>query len=119
MDYKQNTVSKCVALLHGVTYKPGWNLRFEQSEIASNTIQFTATYMAPDSYHPERKIPVLSTKIIPVPVAFTDEEAMKYVIEEVFAAIMVFERHEALEFFKIDGNHWRNPHRVGHISSIS
>jgi hypothetical protein len=107
-------------LVERVTYKPGW--KFELQEVnrgqgcAGLTLMISATL--DDSSNPGAKVGVLH--LMPVlPAAYDEDAWMGWILEQ----IMLVEQHEALEFYKVDGEApffpghapGRNPYGVARV----
>jgi hypothetical protein len=96
-----------VSLVERLTYRPGW--RFGLGDIVRGqgseglTLIVTGTY--PDTYNPDTMIRV--NHYFPVPPAAYDERSWR---RWLFDRILEVERHEAAEFFQIDGERPYAPH---------
>lgn len=113
--------SVLAALVPRITYKPGWT--FELQEISRGqgceglTLMIGAT--VPDSFG-NGTVSVLH--LMPVlPAAYDEESWIRWILEQ----ILLVEQHEALEFFRIDGDqHYfpehgpgRNPYSIAQIKT--
>jgi len=89
------------ALLNWLTYKPGWTFRLSHMVRGQGSVGLTLiiNITGPDSYHPEQTIRV--DHLFPVPPAAFDERSWR---RWLFEQVLLVERHEAMEFFTIDGD---------------
>ena len=88
-------------LVAGLTYKPGW--KFELQDVdrgqgcSGTTLMISAT--VPDSWNPDESVGFLH--LMPVPAAAYNRESwQRWLLRQVLDV----ETHEALEFFKVDGD---------------
>lgn len=88
-------------LLSRLTYKAGWAFRLADLDRGqgSEGLTLIINIVGPDSYHPERLISV--NHYMPVPPAAYDARSWR---RWLFDQIQLVERHEACEFFAIDGD---------------
>jgi len=87
-------------LVKHLTYKPGWEFRLEDVDRGQGCSGTTLLISAkvPDSWNPTETIGFLH--LMPVPAAAYNRQSWtRWLIEQ----ILLVERHEALEFFKING----------------
>jgi len=88
-------------LVKRLQYKAGW--RFELSDIDRNQgsegLTLVICLTCQDSYHPEQTMRVNHYMIVP-PAAFDERSWCRWLLEQ----ILLVERHEACEFFLIDGH---------------
>lgn len=95
-------------LLSRITYKP--NIRLE---LTDNTLMLAGPMLVvsskvPNAYNPDEMIGVgFNTQIPEYLLAVNDAKQMT---KWIFARIMEWERHEAQEWFKVDGRVFDNPH---------
>lgn len=90
------------AVLDGVTYKPGWSLVLR--DIPRQGIYFSVLVELENSYQPGTKVPLRIHSPVP-PMA--DRQAF---LTWLCWRLEVIETHEVLEWFKVDGNPWIDPH---------
>lgn len=95
------------SLVERLKYRKGWT--FSLSDLdrgqGSKGLTFVATGTYPDTYHPETLIRV--AHYFPVPPAAYNEQSWR---RWLFERILEVERHEAAEFFQIDGARPYAPH---------
>ena len=86
----------------GLTYRPGWTARLEDLDRGqgSEGLTLIITTRGFDSYHPERGPTYRVNHYMPVPPAAYDERSWRRWLLDQF---LLVERHEACEFFAIDG----------------
>lgn len=86
------------ALVRQVRYKPGWDVALWDMDRGqgSKGLTLVITTSTVDSYHPER--PIRVNHLMPVPPASYDERSW---CRWVFDQILLVERHEAAEFFRL------------------
>ena len=94
-------------LVSRLVYKPGWtfSLRHIDRGQASVGLTLVVRTMNPDSYHPEEHKPVLHYMIVPA-ACYDERSWRRWLLEQLF----LIERHEACEFFQIDGERPYAPH---------
>jgi hypothetical protein len=97
------TVVEMQSLACRMTYKPGWT--FEVREGAHEGTHLTIKTMVPDAYRPE-ELTSLNVETF-LPPFLTEEQFYNTVLWR----IKRIEIHEALEFFRVDGKPWNDPHR--------
>lgn len=90
------------SLVSRLKYKEGWKFwlsenldRGQGSEGLTLVIHLTV----PDSYHPEEKFNVVHYMIVPA-AAYNERSWCRWLLDQ----ILLVERHEACEFFQIDGH---------------
>jgi hypothetical protein len=95
------------SLVQRLTYRPGWRFSLEDIDRGqgSKGLTFTALGVYPDTYNPDQQIRVLHC--FPVLPAAYDERSWR---RWLFERILEIERHEACEFFQIDGERPYAPH---------
>jgi hypothetical protein len=102
--------SKVRELLRRFTYKPGWRFKiagdYEDPPRPPGPGAIQVTFQAPDAYHPKRVVPIIS--VIAIPDQPEDEDRLA---RWLFDRILDIERHEAGEWFVIDGRRPFDPHR--------
>ena len=96
------------SLVNRMSYREGWTFtlhdRYDRGQRSSG-LTFTAVGTYPDTYTPENIIRV--AHLFPVPPAAYDERSWR---RWIFERILEIERHEAMEFFKIDDKRPYAPH---------
>lgn len=89
-------------LVSKVTYRPGW--RFTLNHIdrgqGSEGLTLDIVTMGYNSYHPEQGENYRVHHYMPVPPAAYNRQSWQ---RWIFEQILLVERHEAMEFFQIDG----------------
>lgn len=83
-----------------ITYKPGWKLELQEidREQGSQGLTLCISAEVPDATRPGETVGFLH--LMPVfPAAFNERAWTRWVMEQ----LLLVERHEALEFFKLDG----------------
>lgn len=95
------------SLVERAEYRKGWKLYLEDIDRGqgSRGLTFTVNGTYPDTYHPEVQIRVVHYFIVPA--AAYDERSWR---RWIFERLLEVERHEAAEFFKIDGERPYAPH---------
>jgi hypothetical protein len=90
-----------VDLVSMLKYRPGWrfNLSHQDRGQGSEGLTLDIIILAPDTYHPEQNIRVRHLMIVPS--ASYDRRSWR---RWLFEQILLVERHEACEFFQIDGS---------------
>lgn len=91
-------LAKLVERLH---YKPGWLFRLSDMDRGQESAGLTLIIhiTGPDSYHPERTISVNHFMLVP-PAAYDSRSWRRWLFDQV----LLVERHEACEFFSINGD---------------
>lgn len=87
-------------LVQGLTYKPAWTLWLEDLDRSqgSSGLTLVIRITTPDSYHPDRLRTVVHYFPVP-PAAYLLSSWQRWLLEQV----LLVERHEAMEFFTVDG----------------
>ena len=113
-----------VDLLRGVQYRPDWTFAYfpnydrGQGSVGDTLIIRVTTE---DSNHPENKITVNHVFIVPA-AAYDTRAWQRWLFEQ----ILLVEKHEAMEWFKVDGgkpyapNHGpgRDPYVIHEVGSV-
>jgi hypothetical protein len=89
-------------LVAALAYKPGWTFTLAEIDRGQGSVGLTLdiTTLGYDSYHPERGQRYGVHHYMPVPPAAYDERSWRrWLLDQV----LLVERHEACEFFRIDG----------------
>jgi len=98
-----------LSLVERLAYRPEWT--FGVADIdrgqGSEGLTFTVTTVGFDSYHPERGQTYRVAHYFPVPPAAYDERSWRRWLLD---RLLEVERHEACEFFQIDGERPYAPH---------
>lgn len=87
-------------LVDRLVYKPGWAFHLSEQDRGQGSVGLTLTIQiaTPNSYHPDQTIRV--AHLMPVPPAAYDVRSWRrWLLDQ----ILLVERHEACEFFTIDG----------------
>lgn len=94
-------------LVAALTYKANWafEVRVEDRGQASKGLTLCILITTPDSYHPKTKRQVMHYMPVP-PAAFDRRSWRRWLFEQ----ILLVERHEACEFFQINGERPYAPH---------
>lgn len=93
-------------LLAEFEYKPGWTFDLSR-EVLPNRIFLRATFHAPDSRNPSRKVPVMGTFY-----TSPDQAAMpEYFWRWLYYCIGTMEDHEMNEWFRVRGELIYDPHK--------
>lgn len=95
-------------LVAGLTYKPGWYFNLRSIDRGQGSVGLTLDILTctTNSYHPEQTNYRVH-HYMPVPPAAYDERSWRrWLLEQLF----LVERHEACEFFVIDGERPYGPH---------
>jgi hypothetical protein len=101
-------------LVEALTYRPGWTFTLEVVDRGQGSEGLTLDIVTRgyDSYHPERGEVYRVHHFMPVPPAAYDRPSWQ---RWVFEQILLVERHEACEFFALDGERPYAPnHGPGH-----
>lgn len=87
-------------LVEALRYKAGWMVALGDIDRGQGSAGLTLviTVRTPDSYHPDQTITVAHYMPVP-PAAFDSRSWRRWLFEQ----ILLVERHEACEFFLIDG----------------
>lgn len=96
-------------LVAELTYRPGWTFRLDHVDRGqgSEGLTLDVTTLGYDSYHPERGESYRVHHYVPVPPAAFDERSWR---RWLFEQLLLVERHEACEFFKLGGERPYAPH---------
>src|SRR5690242_6873644 len=87
-------------LVAGCEYRPGWDIRLTNRDRGQGSIGLTLEILTLgyDTYHPDRGQRYRVVHYMPVPPAAYDRRSwQRWLLEQ----ILLVERHEACEFFKI------------------
>lgn len=89
-----------IGLLPQIVYKKGWSFTLDDMDRGQGSEGLTLVIRidCTDSYHPERIRSVLHYMLVP-PAAFDGRSWRRWLFEQ----ILLVERHEAMEFFTVDG----------------
>jgi hypothetical protein len=96
-------------LVKKLTYRPGWQFMLGNIDRGqgSKGLTFVVTTLGYDTYHPENGEHYRVHHYFPVPPAAFDQRSWRrWLLEQ----ILLIERHEACEFFQIDGERPYAPH---------
>lgn len=95
-------VKRCV-------YRPGWTLVLKNIDRGQGSVGLTLviTTLGRDSYNPEAGDVYRVNHFMPVPPAAYNEQSWR---RWLFEQLLLVERHECCEFFKIDGKRPYAPH---------
>jgi hypothetical protein len=88
------------SLLSRISYKPGWEFEVHGSDRMSFRVR------PPDTYGPTGAIVDIVLEVR-VDDSMSDDE----ILDRLRIKILAFEDHECLEWFKLDGESYVNPHR--------
>ncbi len=96
-------------LVDKLEYRPGWRVLLEHIDRGQGSEGLTLKILSLgyDSYHPDRGQSYRVWHYMPVPPAAYNEQSWRRWLLEQF---LLVERHEACEFFKIDGKRLYAPH---------
>jgi hypothetical protein len=94
-------------LIDHVTYKKGWVFYLSSLDRGQGSVGLTLCIRTtnPDSYHPETMRSVMHYMIVPA-ACYDERSWRRWLLEQ----ILMIERHEACEFFQIDGERPYAPH---------
>jgi hypothetical protein len=94
-------------LVEQLRYRPGWRFVLADMDRGQNSVglTFIVVGLFPDTYNPDTEIRV--QHLFPVPPAAYDERSWR---RWMFERVLEVERHEAAEFFVIDGERPYAPH---------
>lgn len=102
------------AIVKATQYKAGWTLSLVDGyDRGQDCVGLTLVIniRCPNSYHPDA-MPINVNHLFPVPAASYNESSWR---RWLFEQILLVERHEAMEFFQIDGERPFAPnHGPGH-----
>jgi hypothetical protein len=87
-------------LVDKLRYKPRWWFSLEDMDRGqgSQGLTLVITVTGPDSYHPDDRITVAHYMLVP-PAAYDERSWRRWLLDQV----LLVERHEAMEFFTLDG----------------
>jgi hypothetical protein len=87
-------------LVDKLRYKPRWWFSLEDMDRGqgSRGLTLVITVTGPDSYHPDDRITVAHYMLVP-PAAYDERSWRRWLLDQV----LLVERHEAMEFFTLDG----------------
>lgn len=96
-------------LVSKLRYRPGWRFVLEDMDRGQGSEGLTLDIITKgyDSYHPERGENYCVHHYMPVPPAAYDRRSWR---RWLFEQVLLVERHEAMEFFAIDGERPYAPH---------
>ena len=92
-------------LLKRFTYKPGWSFQVLDTFYSQVNFTMLVSYPAKDAFNPDHDIIVGARRPFRVPA----NEQMFW--SQLLAVCDYMERHEAREWFKVDGEMPFNPHK--------
>jgi hypothetical protein len=97
------------SLVERIEYRPGWGLALADVDRGqgSNGLTLLVTTVGYDTYNPERGETYRVRHFFPVPPAAYNEQSWR---RWIFERLLEVERHEAAEFFQIDGSRPFAPH---------
>jgi hypothetical protein len=89
-------------LVENLTYRPSWRFTLEHKDRGQGSQGLTLCIFTKgyDSYHPERGQNYGVVHYMPVPPAAFDRRSWQ---RWLFEQLVLVERHEAMEFFQVDG----------------
>jgi hypothetical protein len=89
------------ALVNALDYKPGWTFTLEDIDRGQGSAGLTLSILirCPDTYEPDKIRPVVHYMLVP-PAAYNERSWRRWLFDQ----IMLVERHEAMEWFKISGH---------------
>lgn len=89
------------SLVKRLKYKEGWKFWVEDVDRGQGSEGLTLCILitVPDSYHPEKTFQVMHYMIVPS-AAYNERSWCRWLLDQV----LLVERHEACEFFQIDGH---------------
>ena len=87
-------------LVSRLTYKEGWRFTLEDLDRGQDSKGLTLKILitGPDSYQPDKVIRVAHYMLVP-PAAYNERSWRHWLFEQ----ILLVERHEAMEFMRVDG----------------
>lgn len=89
-------------LIKKLNYKKGWSFWLDENldrGQGSQGLTLVIHLSVPDSYHPDQTFNVVHYMIVP-PAAYNERSWCRWLLDQ----ILLVERHEACEFFQIDGH---------------
>jgi hypothetical protein len=92
--------AQLAALVASCTYRPQWRLYLDTLDRGQGSVGLTLTVLVQtdDSYEPHN--PIRVRHLFPVPPAAYNRQSWQHWL---FEQLLEVERHEAMEFFEIDG----------------
>lgn len=96
-------------LVEQLEYRPGWTFELAHIDRGQGSVGLTLDIitLGYDSYHPERGEQYRVHHYMPVPPAAFDRRSWQ---RWLFEQLLLVERHEACEFFVVDGQRPYAPH---------
>lgn len=97
--------------LKEISYRPGWSFRLEEPWGSNASMGGAVLYVdahVPDTKPPHDQIFISHSFLLPPPGLLDQRESF---IDWVLQCCDLVDRHERYEFFKVNGERWRNPHR--------
>lgn len=94
-------------LISRIKYREDWVFTLQNRDRGQGSKGLTLGILieAPDTYHPENTIRVIHYMLVP-PASYDERSWRRWLFEQ----ILLVERHEAAEFFQIDGERPYAPH---------
>lgn len=93
--------------LEGITYRPGWSVRYA-GELSGGRRYVTVYATEPDVCNPGETF--TTSPLFLVPENITQRQFYDWLLDVCIPGI---EAHERYEWFRIHGQHWRDPHAPG------
>jgi hypothetical protein len=113
-------INTAIALIEGITYKPGWTLWAEDfTKRYEETVLLHLNYSAPDTdvkYAPEYAVFVPGGARANFAIMVGDCDDPMSLYRKVFEVLMRVEYHESREFFSVNGEYFDkpfHPHTMG------
>lgn len=96
--------TELVELVDALAYRPGWTFHLEDIDRGQGSEGLTLDIVTSgyDSYHPDRGQNYRVHHYMPVPPAAYDRRSWQ---RWLFEQVLLVERHEAMEFFVVAGEH--------------
>jgi hypothetical protein len=94
--------------LVGVTYKPGWSVKFA-GPLNDDRLWINVFATEPDVCNPGQTFSTAPLFCVPDDIS-TRAELYNWILDVCIPGV---ETHERYEWFRIDGQHWRDPHAPG------
>lgn len=106
MTQKAPFPTELAELVEALEYRPGWTfeLAHEDRGQGSEGLTLKIGALVPDTYH-DRNIGIMHYMLVP-PAAFDKRSWQRWLLDQV----LLVERHEACEFFKVGGERPYAPH---------
>lgn len=84
-----------------VTYKPGWTIQLQEIDRGQGSQGLTLLIGAtvPNSHDPSQSVDILHLMPV-IPAAYDEETWTRWIFDQ----IALVEHHEAMEFYKVDGD---------------